>query len=129
MGFLDAAEQVLKQEGQPLHYDEITRRALAQALITTRDQTPARTLNAQLTISIQRGQSPFERVARGMYGLAAWSHQEQQLDTDTVATTAYGRRNNVRPNILRWAARRKSFGLISSWVACCKPPRRDFCPS
>lgn len=29
MGFLDAAEQVLKQEGQPLHYDEITRRATA----------------------------------------------------------------------------------------------------
>ncbi len=29
MGFLDAAEQVLKQEGQPLHCDEITRRATA----------------------------------------------------------------------------------------------------
>lgn len=40
MGFLDAAEQVLKQEGQALHYDETTRRAIAQALITTHGQTP-----------------------------------------------------------------------------------------
>ena len=72
VGFLDAAEQVLRQEGQPLHYDEITSRAIAQGLITTQGQTPARTMNASINASIQRGQSPFERVARGIFGLAVW---------------------------------------------------------
>ena len=72
MGFLDAAEQVLTQEGQPLHYNEITNRAIAQGLITTQGQTPARTMNASINASIQRGQSPFERVARGIFGLAVW---------------------------------------------------------
>ena len=88
MGFLDAAEQVLKQEGQPLHYDEITRRAIAQGLITTQGQTPARTLNAQINASIQRGGSPFERVDRGIYGLSDWVHQEPELDAITVAAPA-----------------------------------------
>lgn len=88
MTFLDGAEQVLRQEGQPLHYDEITRRAIAQGLITTQGQTPARTLNAQISASIQRGQSPFERVARGRYGLSDWVHQEQELDAATAAAPA-----------------------------------------
>ena len=55
MGFLDATEPVLKQEGQPLHYSEITRRGISQGLTTTQGQTPARTLNAQLSASIHRG--------------------------------------------------------------------------
>ena len=88
VGFLDAAEQVLRQQGQPLHYDEITRRAIAQALIATHGQSPARTLNAQINASIQRGQSPFERVARGIYGLTAWSHQEQKPHAVAVAAPA-----------------------------------------
>ena len=70
MTFLDAAEQVLKQEGQPLHYREITRRAIAQGLIITHGQSPARTLNAQISVSIKRGRSPFQRVGRGIYGLS-----------------------------------------------------------
>ena len=88
MTFLDAAEQVLRQEGQPLHYDEITRRAIAQGLITTKGRTPARTLNAQISASFQRGQSPFERVARGRYGLSDWVHQEQELDATAAAAPA-----------------------------------------
>ena len=88
MGFLDAAEQVLKREGQPLPYDEITSRAIARGLITTEGQTPARTMNATISTSLERGQSPFERVGRGIYGLSDWAHQEPELDAITVAAPA-----------------------------------------
>jgi restriction system protein len=70
MGFLKAAEEVLKQAGQPLHYDEITERAIAQGLIHTKGKTPNRTMNAQISTSISSGDSPFVRVGRGIYSLA-----------------------------------------------------------
>ncbi|RLC86313.1 MAG: hypothetical protein DRI79_10185, partial [Chloroflexi bacterium] len=36
MNFLEAAYQVLKAAGEPLHYREITRRALQRGLIKSR---------------------------------------------------------------------------------------------
>lgn len=54
MNSLDAAERVLKEAGEPLHYKEITKRVLAQALWATRGKTPARTVNAQITSDRKR---------------------------------------------------------------------------
>ena len=79
MGFLDAAKEVLKRAGEPLHYREITGRAIAQGLIETKGQTPARTMNAQLSTSIQSGESPFVRVGRGVYGLAEWEQEAEKV--------------------------------------------------
>ena len=79
MGFLDAAEEVLKRAGEPLHYREITGRAIAQGLVETKGQTPARTMNAQLSTSIQSGESPFVRVGRGVYGLAEWEQGAEKV--------------------------------------------------
>lgn len=77
MTFLDAAYEILKQAGQPLHYREITERALAQGLITTAGKTPEATMNAQLAINIKRAEeggppTPFVRVGRGIFGLREW---------------------------------------------------------
>lgn len=79
MGFLEAAEEVLKQEGQPLHYDEITKRAMDLGLIETKGKTPNRTMNAQISTSIHGGDSPFVRVRRGVYGLAEWPQEPQRV--------------------------------------------------
>jgi restriction system protein len=84
MGFLDAAKGILKQADQPLHYDEITNRAIAQGLIKTKGKTPNRTMNAQLTTSIQSGNSPFVRVGRGVYGLVVWSKEIPKAPTPTA---------------------------------------------
>ncbi len=78
MTFLEAAYEILKQVGQPLHYREITERALALGFITTTGKTPEATMNAQLSTSIKRAQeggspSPFVRMGRGMFGLAEWA--------------------------------------------------------
>ena len=76
MSFLDAAEQVLGEAGGPLHYEEITKRALAAGLIRGRGKTPAATLTAGVGTDIRRREERgerqrFSRPARGMIGLAA----------------------------------------------------------
>jgi restriction system protein len=77
MKFLDAAYEILKQAGQPLHYREITRRALGQGLIESKGKTPEATMNAQLAVNIKRAEeggppSPFVRGGRGVFGLREW---------------------------------------------------------
>jgi hypothetical protein len=74
MSFLDAAYEILKEAGEPLHYREIARRALERGLIRTKGRTPEATLRTQLGTSIKRGlegssPSPFYRVGRGVFGL------------------------------------------------------------
>ena len=84
MTFLDAAWQVLRQVGEPLHYRDITERALGQGLVDTEGQTPARTMNAQLSTDIRSGDSQFVRVARGVYGLAQWEREmDEELPTSS----------------------------------------------
>ena len=75
----DAAERVLKQstDHQPLHYSEITKRALKRGLISTKGRTPAATMYAGILTEIgrkeARGDSPrFVRHGPGMFGLAVW---------------------------------------------------------
>ena len=76
MSFLDAAERVLREAGDSLHYEEIAKRALAAGLIRTGSKTPAATLTASVSMDIRRrnergeGQR-FSRPSRGKIGLAA----------------------------------------------------------
>ena len=79
LSFTDAAERVLKHstDQQPLHYSEITKRALKRGLISTKGRTPAATMYAGILTEIgrkeARGDSPrFVRHGPGMFGLAVW---------------------------------------------------------
>ncbi|MEP0907528.1 restriction endonuclease [Leptolyngbya subtilissima ST-M1] len=74
LSFADATIAVLTAEGKPLHYKEITQRALTQGLIQTDGKTPEATLNAILAVDIkQKGQtSRFARVKPGVFGLREW---------------------------------------------------------
>ncbi len=81
--FTDAAEFVLSQpnNNEPLHYGEITERALKLGLIRTEGLTPAATMYSSILTEIRRrasrGESPrFEQHGRGMVGLASWLPQE-----------------------------------------------------
>ena len=53
MNALDATEAVLRDEGGPLHYREITERILKQRLWTTEGKTPEATVNTALAMDIQ----------------------------------------------------------------------------
>lgn len=72
--FLVAARRVLTEAGEPLHYREITRRALAAHLVDTQGQTPEATLYAQISVNIKRKgpRSEFVRTAPGIVGLGRW---------------------------------------------------------
>ena len=51
---LEAVRKILAEAGEPLHYEEITRRVLEQGLWTTEGKTPSATINARLAVEIKR---------------------------------------------------------------------------
>lgn len=71
MNTLDATEAVLRDEGGPLHYREITGRILKRRLWSSEGKTPEATVNTSLAMDIQeRGsESRFERVSPGTFAL------------------------------------------------------------
>ena len=75
MTLLQAAEQVLRSAGEPLHYRELTKRMLAQDLFTTRSLTPAASVSSTISQEIRQRESSgqaqrFLRPAPGLIGLA-----------------------------------------------------------
>lgn len=79
LSFMDAAEQVLKQfsDSKPMHYREVTRKALELDLIKTKGLTPEATLYSQILSEIRRqdrrGSTPrFVMQRGGLVGLSCW---------------------------------------------------------
>lgn len=79
LSFNDAAERILLQSGnkEPLHYREITARALKLGLLHSEGLTPEATLYAQVLTEIarktRRGETPrFVKHGKGFIGLTRW---------------------------------------------------------
>jgi restriction system protein len=70
MNFLDSAYEILKEAGTPLHYTEVTSRALAANILDTKGQTPEATMGSRLYTDTKRRGSRFRRVSRGVFALA-----------------------------------------------------------
>lgn len=84
--FTDAAQEVLEQYGyrQPMHYREITRKALELGLLDTQGKTPEATMYAQILSEIarqvRRGESPrFVKHGKGQVSLTQWHEQQPKL--------------------------------------------------
>ena len=69
MNFLESADQILQQAKEPLHYTEITRRALAAGILDHKGQTPEATMGSRLYVDTKKPGSHFKRVRRGVFGL------------------------------------------------------------
>jgi hypothetical protein len=70
MTFLEAAFDILRREGRPLHYKELTERALGKKLLTFVGRTPEVTMQTQLTAAVKKAPgNPFVRVKPGVFGL------------------------------------------------------------
>ena len=82
MTFLEAAETVLRDAKTPLHYEEITKQAVAKGVIATTGKTPAATVNSVLAVDLKTNgeKSHFVRVKPGIYGLREWNLQLQDAD-------------------------------------------------
>jgi hypothetical protein len=73
MSMREAAHKILSLAGRPLHYQEITRRAIRAGLIRPEGKTPAYTLRARVGDDMQRNpDTAFERVGEGTYALKVW---------------------------------------------------------
>ncbi len=70
MQFKDAAYEVLKKAGQPLHYREITARALQMKILDTEGETPSSSMGALLYTDTLRANSRFIRgEVKGTFNL------------------------------------------------------------
>ncbi|HEX3697449.1 MAG TPA: HTH domain-containing protein [Polyangia bacterium] len=70
MTFLEAALEILRKEGKPLHYKDLTERAMTKKLLTFVGRTPEVTMQTQLTAAVKKAPgSPFVRVKPGVFGL------------------------------------------------------------
>jgi restriction system protein len=95
VSFVDAAELVLERYGQrqPMHYRDITERALKMGLISTLGLTPEATMRAQIGVEIQRheqrGERPrFFRLPKGQIGLTRWrgtGDLQSQIERHNIA--------------------------------------------
>lgn len=69
MTFRDAAIKILSETKSPLHYTEITEKALHQNLLKTVGKTPHNTMNALIAkeIKTKQNNSIFKRVGAGFF--------------------------------------------------------------
>ena len=70
-GIVETAIKILTEAGKPLTYKEIVDAAIAQGLYKGTCGDPYVSFNSGLTKAIQKGESRFARVGRGVYGIAA----------------------------------------------------------
>lgn len=78
MSAIQATEEVLREAGEPLRFEEIARRALAAGLWQSSGKTPEATIHAQLAVDIDRhgANSKFQRTAKAVFALREWGLPE-----------------------------------------------------
>jgi len=78
-----SAIKILREAKEPLHYEEITKRAIEKNLIETQGATPESTMNAIIgrDIKFNKEKSPFTRDKPGFIALnPKFSQQEQRQE-------------------------------------------------
>jgi hypothetical protein len=89
MTFTEAAVQVLRLVGKPLHYKEITDVAIEKELLSHVGKSPEVTMGARLAAVVKKTgpDNPLTRVKPGVFALAEWDAQtiEQGLNDRTPA--------------------------------------------
>src|SRR5215216_4917491 len=92
MTFLEAALEILRHEGKPLHYKELTEHALGKKLLTFVGRTPEVTMQTQLTAAVKKAPgNPFVRVKPGIFGLLRYPEmppEEKAKDEPPAARAA-----------------------------------------
>jgi len=79
MTFLEAALEILKRERKPLHFKELTEKAMERKLLTFVGRTPEVTMQTQLTSAVKKAPgAPFVRVKPGVFGLLRYPEGEPE---------------------------------------------------
>src|SRR5215813_9607411 len=74
MTFTEAAAEVLRLVGKPLHYKEITDLAIEKNLLSHVGKSPEVTMGARLAALLKKSSkdNPLVRVKPGVFGLREW---------------------------------------------------------
>lgn len=86
--FKQAAITILKKSKEPLHYREITRKALEEGLFETQGATPEATMNAQIVMDIKRygDKSIFKRVSPAIFAINPEYKEPVQVKSASLLT-------------------------------------------
>jgi restriction endonuclease Mrr len=79
MTFTEAAAEVLRQVGRPLHYKEITAYAIEKSLLSHVGKSPEVTMGARLAALFKKpgDENPMVRVRPGVFALKTWEESGQ----------------------------------------------------
>src|SRR5579872_3716899 len=86
MTFIEAAAEVLRQAGKPLHYKEITELAITKNLLSHVGKTPEVTMSHRLTSAIKKDDKdvPIVKVKPGVFALREWQDKKGKKDAPSV---------------------------------------------
>src|SRR5450755_1721496 len=78
MTFTEAAAEVLRLAGKPLHYKEITELAIEKNLLSHVGKSPEVTMGARLAALLKKEDktNPIVRVKPGVFALRDWSDKK-----------------------------------------------------
>ena len=77
MTFTEAAEEILRAAGRPLHYKKITEIAIAQNLLSHVGKAPEITMSSRLATMVRndRGDAPILKIKPGVFALREFSEE------------------------------------------------------
>src|SRR6476469_7404571 len=78
MTFTEAAAEVLRMAGKPLHYKEITELAIEKNLLSHVGKSPEVTMGARLAALLKKDDKsqPIVRVKPGVFALREWDEKK-----------------------------------------------------
>src|SRR5436189_1310941 len=86
MTFTEAALEVLRSAGEPLHYKKITEIAIARNLLSHVGKTPEVTMSSRLATLVKkdRGQAPIVKVRPGVFAIRESAMQDDKDSTPSI---------------------------------------------
>jgi hypothetical protein len=90
MTFIEAAAEVLRHAGKPLHYKEITELAIAKNLLSHVGKTPEVTMSHRLTSAIKKDDKevPIVKVRPGVFALREWGDKKGKKESPSAPPEA-----------------------------------------
>jgi hypothetical protein len=90
MTFTEAAAEVLRLAGKPLHYKEITELAIEKNLLSHVGKSPEVTMGARLAALLKKedDDNPIIRVKPGVFGLREWQDKKGRRKLEKEAEEA-----------------------------------------
>src|SRR6476660_1526022 len=87
MTFTEAAAEVLRLAGKPLHYKEITELAIEKNLLSHVGKSPEVTMGARLAALLKKEDktNPIVRVKPGVFALRDWDEKKAKRGSKTAA--------------------------------------------